>query len=559
MIREKLKDIESEDIHFVEANLYSKPNECAEILKKINADKLSAIDSAYFNKQLGLQALNNGEYFKAYQFIQQSIKIAKEANFQQLVDAGYINLSAIYYYTKQYKKAIHNAFTASRSDNKTIQSLAYQNLGSYYELTEDYDKAMIYNNKSIALANELNKPDTNFAGLINSGNIMMQLGKQKEAFTFFKDALEVTLKEEAKLNYSDAYVYLAGYYNQFEEFEQAIKYAQLSLQYTDEFNVLRNYPKIYFILINSYYQQGNIKKAKQFLSDFFKTDSFDSDDISQTSIYDLQIEIEQKTAGAESALKAAKEKIKFLERKDELAKKQTELYRQFKEEENEKIEESRIKLAQSNKELLNIAKILAHDIKTPVRTLGSFSELLKKELDELNNPIANEYLDFITDASINLYTKLESALSLVLMEIKMPLEVIELDDYIKRANKKFKELEVKTPKALPQIKSNKNLINNLLYCIFENAIEYNSKANPCLTITSKSNSKSTILVFEDNGDGIAIDDLNKVFNIFYSSNPSLKKGIGLSICKKIVELHNGSIKIESAPKIGSKLTVELPI
>lgn len=553
------RDIISEEIEFVETNLYSNPKKCAKILAKVDPEELCELDAAFFYKQKGLQALNNGEYFKAYLFVSQSIETAKSINYQHLIDAGHINLSAIYYYTKQYKKAIDNAFIASRSKNKVLQSLAFQNLGSYYELTKDYDQAMIYNKKSIELAKVLESADTSFAGLINSGNIMLQLNKKNEALPYFKSALEIVEGQNLKLYYSDAYVFLAGYYNHFSEFENAIKHAKSALKYTEEFNVLRNYPNIYYILINSYFHQKDIEKAKYYLDQFFKIDQEESDIESQTKIYNLQIEIAKQTAGAESALKAAMEKIAFLERKDELSKKQLELYRKFKEDENEKIEESRIKLAQSNEQLVNIAKILAHDIKTPVRTLGSFSELLKKELEPVKNPTANEYLDFITDAAVNLYSKLDSALSLVLLELKRPLEVVDINEKVDKLKSRFPELEIIVPKALPKIKSNENLIGSLLFCLFQNAQDYNSKAKQQLTIGSKKSGDQIKLYFEDNGDGIPKEEVDKVFDIFYTSQPNQNKGIGLSVCKKICELHNGSIKLKSKFNKGTKVIVELPV
>jgi len=555
---EKKRDITSNEIYFVESNLFSKPKQCAKILDSINPNVLTPIDAAFYYKQRGLEALNNGDYFKAYQNIQQSIQIAKADNYQHLVDAGNINLSAVYYNTQQYKKAIHHAFIASRSKNKKFQALAYQNLGTYYELSHDYKKAMVYNNKSIALAEELGSSDTCIAGLINSGNIMIQLKKQNKAKEYFESALKIVLEKKLKLYYADVYIYLADYYSHYKDHKNAIKNAKSSLKYALEFNVLRNFPNIYTILIRSYFEQNKIEKAKHYLDEFFNIENIGDDEIGLGRIYDLQIEIEYKTAGAEAALKAAKDKIEFLEHKTERAKNKTEFYRQFKEEENEKIEESRLKLAHSNKELVNIAKILAHDIKTPVRTLGSFSELLKKQLEKENNPVAIEYLDFITKASVNLYSKLESALSLILMEINKPLVLVDLNNSIEKMKLKFKELNISSPKQLPNIKSNKRLIDNLLYCIFENATIYNSKANPSVKITCQIIDNQHIFHFEDNGDGISMEELNKVFNIFYTSLPNKRKGMGLSICKKICELHNGSIIIESKLNEGTTVIIKLP-
>jgi len=65
------------------------------------------------------------------------------------------------------------------------------------------------------------------------------------------------------------------------------------------------------------------------------------------------------------------------------------------------------------------------------------------------------------------------------------------------------------------------------------------------------------LVFKDNGHGISPDHLPKVFDIFYTSQPTIKNGMGLTLCKKICELHGGKIGINSVQKEGTELLVEL--
>lgn len=551
--------IESKDIQFIEDNKLSMPQKCYDLLDRVNVAELNTFDLGFYFKHKGIQAINSGDYFNAFKNWQESLKIAIENEYSELIDSGHLNLSAIYYYTDQHKKAIHHAFIAYRSNDKKFKTLASQNLALTYETTEDYEEAMHYNNIAIQLSEELNKPDSSLAALVNIGNILIKLGRTDEALSYFERAIDVTKQGELVTKHSDAFVYLARYYAEIKDFELAQKFGLKSLELAQQSGVKRNYPVIYNVLIESAYRLGNVEEAKKYADTFKTLDSYDGDHHSRDGIYDLLINIEEETQGAAAGLAAAKEKLDYLKVKNESNKKQFELFRQFKEDEQELIVASNRKLEFSNKELLDIAKILAHDIKTPVRTLGSFSELIKKELNGQVNPKVDEYLEFISNASAELYAKLESALELMIMDLKRPLVSVDLNIVVSKLSDRFSNLTVLQSKPLPIIESNEDLVLELFSQLMQNALEACSEENAIVTIGSSENSEFLHLTFTDNGAGISETEIHRVFDIFYSDKKVDHRGIGLAKVKKIIELHEGNIEIESEVDEGTRISIGLPL
>lgn len=219
-------------------------------------------------------------------------------------------------------------------------------------------------------------------------------------------------------------------------------------------------------------------------------------------------------------------------------------------------------LAKTNKELekvvqelKNFAHAASHDLKEPLRTIHSFSQLLKRFYADNLGKDGNEYLDFILDATNRMHNLITDLLSYATTgeNLKEP-ELTDLNalvDLVKN-NLQIAIIESKATieyETLPTIYAYPTLITQLFQNMIANSIKFKKKDVPII-IQIKAEERADEWLFElkDNGIGISKEYHQKVFQIFKKlhSNKIYKgSGIGLATCKKIVMEHGGTIKVES--------------
>ncbi len=230
------------------------------------------------------------------------------------------------------------------------------------------------------------------------------------------------------------------------------------------------------------------------------------------------------------------------------------------------IRESRVALEQktkelerSNSELEQFAYVASHDLQEPLRTISSYVQLLESRYKDKLDAEANEFISFAVDGSKRMRLLINSLLDYSRVNRVKPFEWIELNDVMEDIQQSLKDQitesdAIITYKNLPKIYGDHVLIGQLFQNLIGNAIKFRGDRKPEVKITSKKKAGFYIFSVEDNGIGISKEYFEKVFVIFQRLNNREKypgTGIGLSICKKIVERHGGKIWIESEPGKGS--------
>lgn len=228
---------------------------------------------------------------------------------------------------------------------------------------------------------------------------------------------------------------------------------------------------------------------------------------------------------------------------------------------NEKNEELK-KYIKSNMQLENFAYIASHDLKAPLRTIVSFSQLLKRSVQSKLSTSETEYLKFIISATQNMhllvddllaYSKVNSSQKeLQQFNFNHLLESLlaELHSAISE-----KQAKIHIDSQIECMIADKIKIRQILQNLIANAIKFH-KPNEHPRVVIKAEEQETTWQFRvsDNGIGIKEAYFEKVFMLFRKLNAGSQyqgSGIGLAICKLIVEQHGGKIWIESVPNEGT--------
>jgi PAS domain S-box-containing protein len=222
----------------------------------------------------------------------------------------------------------------------------------------------------------------------------------------------------------------------------------------------------------------------------------------------------------------------------------------------EKLKKDAEELARYNAELESFAYAATHDLREPLRTVGAFTQLLVRRAgsDEENE----KYSKFILDSVAHMSCMLDDLLALTSLKSEDAHQCVDLRCSVEQASN-FLEQAIHESGAriavgpLPCVRGNESQLTGLMQNLLANAIKYRSQEPVRIEITAEPMGAGWVVKVRDNGIGIAPAYHDQVFGLFkrlhQQSIPGT--GIGLAICKKIVDGMGGKIWVESAPGKGS--------
>jgi hypothetical protein len=235
------------------------------------------------------------------------------------------------------------------------------------------------------------------------------------------------------------------------------------------------------------------------------------------------------------------------------------------------VAERTLALQQSNDDLMQFAHVISHDLKEPVRKVKVFGSRIVDEMGDRLSPKAHLYLQKIENAALRMSDMIDGVLNYSsLSATAEPFETVNLDEILQQLEHDL-EIAIQqksasiTRHALPTVKGIPVLIYQLFYNLLNNALKFSRLApGPVINVSFVSMEKGGFvrIAVADNGIGFDNSFAESIFETFKRLNSKDRfegTGLGLSLCKKIVERHGGTISASGRPGEGATFALTLPV
>lgn len=226
-------------------------------------------------------------------------------------------------------------------------------------------------------------------------------------------------------------------------------------------------------------------------------------------------------------------------------------------------------LERSNAELREFAYAVSHDLQEPLRMIGSYLKLIERRLGEGLDGELREFFDFAVDGANRMSRMIADLLNYSRVSSRpRQVEPMSLGEAVAEALRNLATRIEETGGTvevvdLPELRADRGQMVSLMQNLIGNALKYHveGRAPHVRVWAARGPGQAWTISVADNGIGIAPEHLDRIFQVFQRLHPRDRyegTGIGLAICRKIVQRHGGRIAVESSPGLGSTFSVILP-
>jgi light-regulated signal transduction histidine kinase (bacteriophytochrome) len=233
----------------------------------------------------------------------------------------------------------------------------------------------------------------------------------------------------------------------------------------------------------------------------------------------------------------------------------------------EALQKSAEELARSNRELNQFASVASHDLQEPLRTVRGFVQLLQKKYSNQLDAEADTFIEFAVDGTKRMETLIKDLLAYARVGSRgkepVPIDAgAALRQAMDNLSASIQEVGAEvTHGQLPTVKADPSQLPQLFQNLLGNAIKFHGEAPPKIHVDARRDGDCWQFSVRDNGIGIAPklhDEIFEVFRRLHTQKQYAGTGIGLAICKKIVDRHGGRIWVESQPGQGAIFYFTIP-
>ena len=555
-----------------------------EIRKEI--EDSAGMATSYNN--LGVLYHMTGDFEKSLKFHTQALKIRQEIGDVKNSAHSYLNVGNIYMVTGDLDKALESFSDGldihQKTNNRRGMADAHTNIGDIYLEGKAHEEALEHYLEALVIREKLDDKTGVRESLSSIGKVHFARKDYKQAIANYVRALTISQTMDDKPGMLEQYNLLGACYNRLENPEVALSYLTKSMTLAKEIGALTELSKAYQLAADAHVLRAEFAEAYGYQRRYIEAKDSMFNQEKTRALVEMQTQYDVESKEREIDLLTKDTQIFQLQKRGLMIGLITLLfgglasffYYRYRVQtrsarilfsQKQEIEAQNRELSISNRDLEQFAYVVSHDLKQPLRTIGSYVGLIERRYKEDLGEDGQEFMDFITSGVRRMSTLLGDLLEYSQTGKRGDDEVVDLNDVMNVASQNLIQ-QIREENALvkvdpmPELIGNKNALVQLFQNLVSNAIKFRGDDLPVVEVGYEDEGDHHLISVRDNGIGIDEAYKEKIFVVFqrlhHTQDVYPGTGIGLSICQKVVKQHGGDIWVESNYGQGSTFFIRLP-